>query len=80
MATLLIVRIPKPPPPKKVQKRRARSAVMPSWLEIHCGSPRPAGLLVYFASLYFIIGMVDPVLQPMILDTAGPEVMGRVLS
>lgn len=81
MATLLIVRIPQPPPSEEgAQAPRSfrRDAVF-GWKYV-AARPGLLGLLVYFASLYFIIGMVDPVLQPMILDIAGPEVMGRVLS
>ena len=81
MATLLIVRIPKPTPSEEGQRapRSFSRDAMFGWKYV-AARPGLLGLLVYFASLYFIIGMVDPVLQPMILDTAGPEVMGRVLS
>ena len=37
-------------------------------------------LLLYFACLYFLVGMIDPLLNTMLLDIGGPHALGGVLS
>lgn len=81
IVTLLLVRIPRPAPSPE-----SRGAPGAFWQELTLGwryiAARPglAGLLVYFASLYFIIGMTQPLLNTMFLDLAGPETLGALLS
>jgi hypothetical protein len=37
-------------------------------------------LIFYFAGLYFVVGMVEVLLEPMLLDMTTPETMGMILS
>lgn len=37
-------------------------------------------LIIYFAGLYFVVGMVQVLLEPMLLDMTTPETMGMMLS
>jgi DHA3 family macrolide efflux protein-like MFS transporter len=79
--TLLLVRIPKPKPSQEgsgTQGSFLQDALF-GWKYI-AARPGLLGLLIYFASLYFIVGMIDPLLEPMILEIAGPEIMGGIMS
>jgi sugar phosphate permease len=81
IGTLLIVRIPRPIP-SKVEVGSGRTLIDDAALGWRYISARPGllSLLLYFASLYFIVGMVDPLLGPMLLEMSDPETMGAVLS
>jgi hypothetical protein len=81
VASLLMVRIPQPSPSDEGLSTQGAliKDVMFGWTYI-AARPGLCGLLVYFASLYFIVGMIDPLLEPMILDITGPEGLGAVMS
>lgn len=81
LATLLAIRVPKPPPSAEgaLAPNSFRADALFGWKYI-AARPGLMGLLVYFASLYFILGMVDPLLQPMLLEQSGPRVTGQVLA
>lgn len=81
VVTLLMIRIPKPKPSEEglsTQGSLVKDATF-GWRYV-AARPGLLGLLVYFASLYFIVGMTDPLLEPMILDITGPEGLGAVMS
>ncbi len=79
--TLVLVRIPVPPPSAEgsQEKNSFWRDTLVGWKFV---SNRPGllGLLVYFAGLYFIIGLIDPLLNTMLLDLSGPAALGSVLS
>ncbi len=81
IGALLLVRVPQPEP-----SLEGAAAGGPWLARIAFGwryvlaRPGLLALLVYFAGLYFIVGMVDPLLQTMLLETSGPQEMGAVLS
>jgi len=81
VGTLLIVRIPATPP--SAESLRIRNSfkenVLFGWKYIAV-RPGLRGLLVYFAFLSFLLGMVDPLLQPMVLNLHGPMLTGFVMS
>jgi MFS family permease len=85
VATLLVISLPKPQRSEEgavaqqPAKRSFKEDAIFGWKYI-AARPGLSGLLIYFASLYFIVGMVDPLLGPMILDSAGPTTMGLVMS
>jgi MFS transporter, DHA3 family, macrolide efflux protein len=81
MFTLLLIRIPHP-----TVSEEGRRAGETFWHKATFGWKYVAarkglqGLLIYFAGLYFILGLVDPLLQTMLLDLGGPQALGSVLS
>jgi len=81
VATLLVIRLPKPKPSEEGASvpQSFKDDTVFGWKYV-AARPGLLGLLIYFASLYFIVGMVDPLLGPMILDSAGPATMGMVMS
>ena len=42
--------------------------------------PGLLGLIIYFATIYFAMGMVEALLEPMLLDMAEPDTAGLILS
>jgi MFS transporter, DHA3 family, macrolide efflux protein len=79
--TLLLLRIPKPPVSEVGKSARGtflQDATF-GWRYVRA-RPGMLGLLLYFASLYFLLGMLDPLLDTMLLDLSGPGVMGWVRS
>ena len=81
VTTLLVIRIPRPGRSPVGASSGSSSAQDASfgWKYI-AARPGMLGLLIYFASLYFIIGMIDPILGPMILDMTSPEKMVVIIS
>ncbi len=79
--TLTLVRIPAPPPSEEgsqVKKSFWQDGVV-GWKYVWKRRGL-LGLLVYFAGLYFLIGMIDPLLNTMLIDLGGPQALGGVLS
>jgi DHA3 family macrolide efflux protein-like MFS transporter len=79
--TLVFVRIPAPPPEGEAEHEK-QSFWQDGVLGWNYVWQRPGlmGLLVYFAGLYFLVGMVDPLLNTMLIDLGGPQALGGVLS
>jgi MFS family permease len=79
--TLLVVRIPEPELSKMGEEGKESF-----WKEMTFGwnyiTARKGllGLLLYFATINFASGMIGPLIQPMMLDRVGPDIMGYVFS
>ncbi|MCJ7622680.1 MAG: MFS transporter [Anaerolineaceae bacterium] len=79
--TLLLIRIPRP---EKVEQddekeRTIFQDAIFGWKYIF----RRRGLfalIIYFAGIHFVVGMIEVLLQPMLLDMTTPETMGIMLS
>jgi len=77
--TLLIVRIPQPEATAEGQagKGSLLSEAAYGWKYITARRGL-LGLLLYFAAVNFLDGMIGPVITPMVLDLAGPAVWGLI--
>ena len=79
--SLLLIRIPMPEKQTEETSEEEdfwqRSAF--GWKYI-VQRPGLLGLIIYFASIYFVVGMVEALLEPMLLDMASPDKVGLALS
>ena len=79
--SLLFVHIPQPAPVTSEAHKK-----MTIWQQAAFGwkyilqRPGLLGLIFYFAVIYFAVGMVEALLEPMLLDMAQPDTAGFVLS
>jgi DHA3 family macrolide efflux protein-like MFS transporter len=79
--TLLIVRVPSPEPSEAGEEGKGTI-----WQEAIYGwkyiSARAGllGLLLVFAAFNFVTGLINPLIAPMILDMASPDVLGYLAS
>ncbi len=71
------VRVPKPPSTTEGRAAGAsfRSSLVFGWRYI-AARPGLLGLLVFFAGINFLSNMIGPLVNPLILDTWSPEVLG----
>lgn len=79
--TLLFVRIPSPKSSTedKAGKLPLREELTYGWRYIRARSGL-MGLLIYFAGINFFLGMIGPLITPMMLDLTTPDEMGRAIS
>jgi MFS transporter, DHA3 family, macrolide efflux protein len=81
VATLLAVRFPRPAPTQEVQAEKG-SIWQEALFGWHYIRQRPGllGLLIVFASMNFLFSLTYPLLTPMVLDMASPDIVGYATS
>jgi MFS family permease len=79
--TLLLVRFPtlKTPTAQPVESKRLWQEIVSGWYYI-LAKPSLLGLMSYVAMTYFIMGMLEVLFWPFILDFSSSADLGRVLS
>lgn len=81
MATLLVARLPKPPPSADGSAGRGRMLreAVGGWHYLRA-RPGLVSLLLLFACVNFAVGTLQVLIVPMVLSFASPEALGVVLS
>jgi MFS family permease len=79
IATLLAVRIPRPPAVSEAERRKPLLAQFADGWRYLTARPGLLSLLVLFAACNFTVGMVTALLTPMVLGFTDTKVLGLVL-